>query len=68
MSYIKFEKGVKDLSGKTIVSRLLQMVIVLFGISFITFLLTYLAPGDPARATLLAQGLMPSEAEVEALR
>ena len=68
MSYIEFEKGVKDLSGKTIVSRLLQMVIVLFGISFITFLLTYLAPGDPARATLLAQGLMPSEAEVEALR
>ena len=44
------------------------MVIVLFGISFMTFLLTYLAPGDPARATLLAQGLMPSEAEVEALR
>ena len=68
MSYIEFEKGVKDLSGKTIVSRLLQMVIVLFGISFMTFLLTYLAPGDPARATLLAQGLMPSEAEVEALR
>ena len=68
MSYIEFEKGVKDLSGKTIVSRLLQMIIVLFGISFITFLLTYLAPGDPARATLLAQGLMPSEAEVEALR
>ena len=68
MSYIEFEKGVKDLSGKTIASRLLQMVIVLFGISFMTFLLTYLAPGDPARATLLAQGLMPSEAEVEALR
>ena len=68
MSYIEFAKGVKDLSGKTIVSRLLQMVIVLFGISFMTFLLTYLAPGDPARATLLAQGLMPSEAEVEALR
>ena len=68
MSYIEFEKGVKDLSGKTIVSRLLQMVIVLFGISFMTFLLTYLAPGDPARATLLAQGLMPTEAEVDALR
>lgn len=68
MFYIEFEKGVKDLSGKTIASRLLQMVIVLFGISFMTFLLTYLAPGDPARATLLAQGLMPTEAQVEALR
>lgn len=44
------------------------MVIVLFGISFITFLLTYLAPGDPARATFLAQGIMPTEAEVDALR
>ena len=32
-----------------IVSRLLQMLIVLIGISFITFLLTYLSPGDPAR-------------------
>ena len=44
----------KDLTGKTIVSRLLQMVIVLFGISFMTFALTYLAPGDPARAMFLA--------------
>ena len=68
MFYVEFEKGVKDLSGKTIASRLLQMIIVLFGISFLTFLLTYLAPGDPARATLLAQGLMPTEAQVEALR
>ena len=32
-----------------LVSRLLQMLIVLIGISFITFLLTYLSPGDPAR-------------------
>lgn len=68
LSCTELEKGVKSLSGKTVISRLLQMVIVLFGISFITFLLTYLAPGDPARATFLAQGIMPTEAEVDALR
>ena len=31
--------------------RLLQMIIVLIGISFLTFILTYLAPGDPAALT-----------------
>ena len=30
-------------------SRLLQMLIVLIGISFLTFLLTYISPGDPVR-------------------
>lgn len=44
------------------------MLIVLIGISFLAFALTYLAPGDPARATFAAQGLVPTEAEVEALR
>ncbi len=56
------------MSGKAIASRLGQMLIVLVGISFLAFALTYLAPGDPARATFAAQGLVPTEAEVEALR
>ena len=56
------------MSGKYIVSRLLQMVIVLIGISFLTFLLTYMAPGDPAQVLLSAGGTVPSDAEVEALR
>ena len=30
--------------------RLLQILIVLFGISFLTFGLTYIAPGDRVRA------------------
>ena len=34
------------LSRKKIISRLIQIVIVLVGISFLTFLLTYLAPGE----------------------
>lgn len=62
------KKGVGFLSGKYVVSRLLQMVIVLIGISFLTFMLTYLAPGDPARVMLSAGGTVPSDAEVEALR
>ena len=37
------------MNKNAIISRLLQMVIVLIGISFLTFLLTYLSPGDPAR-------------------
>lgn len=41
--------------------RLLQMLIVLFGITFMTFLLTYLAPGDPARAMYEAAGVVPTE-------
>ena len=54
--------------GKKIAIRLGQMVIVLIGISFITYLLVYLAPGDPARAGFTISGVIPTEAEVEAMR
>ncbi len=37
------------------------MVIVLIGISFLTFLLTYLSPGDPVRNMYTATGIMPTE-------
>ena len=40
------------------------MLIVLIGISIVTFLLTYLSPGDPVRHMYLAQGLMPDEEQV----
>jgi len=56
------------LSTKKILSRLLQIVIVLIGISFLTFLLTYLAPGDPAQIMLTSSGVMPTPSEVAALR
>ena len=43
-----------------LVSRLIQMCVVLIGISFLTFLLTYLAPGDPATAMhLCVKSLRP---------
>ena len=39
---------------KYFLGRLLQLIPVLIGVTFIVFLLTYIAPGDPAR-TLLPQ-------------
>lgn len=51
-----------------ILSRLLQMVIVLIGISFLTFLLTYLSPGDPARNIFTHSGIMPSNEMIEEMR
>ena len=56
------------MSRKKIISRLLQIVIVLFGISFLTFLLTYLSPGDPAQIMLTSSGVMPTESAVADLR
>ncbi len=41
--------------------RLIQIVIVLVGISFLSFLLIYLAPGDPVRAMFAVSGSIPSE-------
>ena len=34
------------------INRALQILVVLFGISFFTFSLTYLSPGDPAEVKL----------------
>lgn len=53
--------------SKKLLYRLIQIVIVLIGISFFTFLLTYLAPGDPARIMLTSSGVMPTESAVEEL-
>ena len=56
------------MAKKQLASRLLQMLIVLIGISILTFLLTYLSPGDPVRNMYLAQGVMPDEAQVAITR
>lgn len=56
------------MNRKTLARRLLQMLIVLFGITFMTFLLTYLAPGDPARAMYEAAGVVPTEEMLENAR
>ncbi len=51
-----------------LISRLLQMLVVLIGISFITFLLTYLSPGDPARNVYTHSGIMPTTEMIEQMR
>ncbi len=56
------------MSKKQVISRLIQIVVVLIGISFFTFLLTYVSPGDPVRHMLAAFGTIPSDATVESIR
>ncbi|MCR4962881.1 MAG: ABC transporter permease [Firmicutes bacterium] len=53
---------------KQLVSRLLQMLIVLIGISIFTFLLTYLSPGDPVRNMYTSAGIMPTEELIQQTR
>ena len=49
------------MSAKQLGKRLLQIVLVLIGISFLTFILTFLAPGDPVRTMYAASGTIPTE-------
>lgn len=50
------------------VNRALQILLVLFGISFFTFSLTYLSPGDPAEIMLSECGHIPTPELVEQTR
>ena len=52
-------RGESGLSRKAITSRLMQMLIVLIGISFLTFLLTFMSPGDPVRDMYISMGVIP---------
>ena len=52
--------------GKYIGKRLIQLAIILLAISFITFLLLYIAPGDPAEKKITAQGLAVTPELLEA--
>jgi peptide/nickel transport system permease protein len=54
--------------GKQLLKRLVQIIVVLFGISIITFALTYLAPGDPVRTMYAASGAMPSQEVLDQTR
>lgn len=48
------------MNKKQLRKRLVQIIIVLFGISFFTFGLTYLSPGDPAEIMLTECGNVPT--------
>lgn len=53
---------------KQLISRLLQMLIVLIGITFLTFLLTYMSPGDPVRNMYTSLGVIPTEEVLQQTR
>ena len=56
------------MSKKQVCLRCAQILVVLVGISFVTFLLTYLSPGDPVRNMFTATGVMPTEELVQHTR
>ena len=57
------------LGKKQLAIRLGQMVLVLIGISFITFCLVMLAPGDPVRQMIAGnEDIVVSQVEIDALR
>ncbi len=54
--------------GKYIAKRMLHLVGILIALSFLTFLLMYLAPGDAATKKLNAQGIAVSQEVLEQTR
>lgn len=56
------------MTKKKTAGHILQIIIVLFGISFLTFCLIYIAPGDPVRAMYAANGSVPSEEVLKTMR
>lgn len=51
-----------------VLKRFLQLILVLLGVSFLTYGLTYISPSDPAEVRLLANDIIPSEEALEKLR
>lgn len=54
--------------AKYIGKRMLHLIWIMIALSFLTFLLMYLAPGDPAVKKLNAQGIAVSPEVLEAVR
>lgn len=53
---------------KFIVQRLIQLFIVLLGISFVTYSLVYLSPSDPAEIHFMTNDITPTEEALDELR
>ena len=58
----------RKLTKKQVIRRIAQILIVLVGVSFFTFMLTYLSPGDPAEIMLTECGNMPTPELLEQTR
>ncbi len=54
--------------SKYIIKRMLQLIPISLVLTFLTFALMYLAPGDPAEMKLKAQGIVPSMELLETTR
>lgn len=59
---------VRNLARKRVLYRLLHILLVLIGVSFLSFLLMYAAPGDPVRAMYAVSGSIPPEEVLEQTR
>lgn len=53
---------------KTILRRLLQLLIVILGVTFLTYLVTSQTPSDPAEMLYLNMGITPTDAQLQAAR
>ena len=53
---------------KRFINRLTQVIVTLIGVSFLTFCLTYLSPGDPAAMVLEASDTIVSQEVLEKTR
>lgn len=56
------------MARKRVFYRLLHILLVLIGVSFLSFLLMYAAPGDPVRAMYAVSGSIPPEEVLEQTR
>ncbi len=56
------------MNKSAILKRLGRIFVTLIGVTFISFALIYLAPGDPIRTMYLASGNMPNEEIIEQTR
>ena len=54
--------------GKRFVKQLGQFIVTLFGITFLTFCLTYLAPGDPVTMLLETADTIVSQELIDETR
>ena len=54
--------------GKYIAKRLLQLIIVILGVTFLTYLVTQATPSDPAEMLFLNMGIVPTDAQLSAAR
>ena len=51
-----------------IAKRLVQLIAVLFGVTFLTFMITQAAPSDAAQMQYISMGTIPSEELLEQTR